>query len=59
MTRLYKDKRCFKCIKPGYRSTDPDIPCKDLSPLTKDQVTAILKAVGVEWEEKTPDESEN
>ena len=49
--KIRKEGRCFKCLKPGHRSSDNDAPCKSAEPLTKDQVDVALKAVGVELDE--------
>ena len=49
--RLFKEGRCFKCLKKGHRSSDADAPCKGADPLTKEQVEVVLKGMGVSVED--------
>ena len=46
--RLKKQRRCFKCLKPGHMSMDVDAPYKTAPFLTKKQISVELKTIKVE-----------
>ena len=58
-TRLRNKGRYFKYIKTGHLSSDMDAPYKNSPPLTSQQATAQLSAIGIDLVANTPSDSEN
>lgn len=48
MDKLFKENRCFKCLKAGHQAKDDNAPCKNDTYFTPAQVAVQLKAIGVE-----------